>query len=164
MAKMYKIPPIHVMDIMSTNPAIVRVDDDLDLLMNSFREYRFHGYPVLDKDNKVVGIARDLDILRMFARHYPGEIFHNEVGEIMLSPAATASPEDPVTEAMHKMLDSDTRLMPVVDKDDILLGVINQGDIVRAIEMLDRRDTGGENAGIEEGKTPRKRRKRTGKD
>ncbi len=139
MAKMYRLPLTYVKDIMSRDVVVARADDGLDRLMEMFGEHGYHGFPVVDDKGKLVGIARDSDMLRMFTSQSASSIFHNRIKDIMRSPPATLKPGASITEALHSMFDCYTRFMPVVEGADIV-GVITRGDIIKSIAEEDRCD------------------------
>lgn len=136
---MFRLPLTYVKDIMSKDVVVARADDSLDRLVTMFKEHVYHGFPVVDEKEKLVGIARDSDILRMFTSQSPSSIFSNRVEDIMRSPPATLDPNASITEALHSMFDCFTRFMPVVEGDKIV-GVLTRGDIIKSIMEDDRSD------------------------
>lgn len=139
MAKMYRLPLMYVQDIMSKDVVTVNAEDGLDYLIEMFQKHGYHGFPVVDDSAKLVGVARDSDILRMFTSQSAASIFHNRVKDIMRSPPATLDPDASITEALHSMFDCYTRFMPVVEGDTII-GVLTRGDILNGIAEVDRCD------------------------
>lgn len=115
---------------------------------------RFGALPVLDAEDKVVGVVSDSDLVSQdvkvtfpsyfaFADGYlfaPGKLrafeeqlkrsSSNTAAGLMSSPAFTISPEAELSDAATLMTDNHVDQLPVVE-DDKLVGIISKGDIVR---------------------------------
>lgn len=50
--------------IMHSDPVMLREDDDIDYATELLLQGEFHGLPVVDDDNRVVGIVTAYDLLR----------------------------------------------------------------------------------------------------
>ena len=57
-----------VRDLMTWEPEVVRVDDDVRQAADKLSDGAFHSLPVLDGEGRLVGIVTSTDILRMVAR------------------------------------------------------------------------------------------------
>jgi len=139
MEKIYVLKHLLVKDIMVKRVITINEDDGLDILITKFQKYGHHGFPVLNKEGKIVGVARDSDVLRMFSREDPASIFANQVGDIMRSPPVTIEPSATIMEALRKMFDCNTRFMPVVE-DDKVVGLITRSDLITGIFSIKRED------------------------
>ena len=137
MVKMYMLPRILVEDVMTTEAPTVYAEDDLGRLIDVFKKYHYHSYTVIDKKNKVVGIARYSDVVHMFVEKTAASAFHEHVSDIMRSPLATVSPGDSIRDAIQEMFNSGNRIAPVVDRERHLLGVITYTDIAKCIEAVE---------------------------
>lgn len=55
-----------VEDTMSSNPAVVQVDDDIQKAVEVILEHRYGALPVVDDDHNLVGMISAVDLLRAF--------------------------------------------------------------------------------------------------
>lgn len=139
METIYALQHLLVKDIMAKRIVTIDEDDSLAALIAKFQKYGHHGFPVLNKEDKIVGIARDSDVLRMFIREDPASIFANEVKDIMRIPPVTIDPSATIIEALIKMFDCNTRFMPVVENEKVV-GILTRSDLVSGIFPSKSRD------------------------
>lgn len=114
-------------DIQSVSPK-----EPLSKVYALMKEKGFEGVPVLD-GTKVVGVVTMWDILTRLA-----EIDHTEeylretiVGEVMTKQPITIHEDEIIEEAAMLMHRYDISLLPVVNDDDRVVGVITQSDFFR---------------------------------
>jgi CBS domain-containing protein len=105
--------------------------------------------PVVDADNRVVGIISEADLLSLagvkkghtfkdvllhvLGKPLPVRKKGNTVGEVMSSPAITTDP-DRDARAVAAILDEKRiKRLPVVNEENRLVGIISRADIVRAM-------------------------------
>lgn len=73
---------IQVTTIMNSKVIKVNKDDKVGTAAELFLDRRFHALPVVDNDNKLVGIVTSFDILRYeFKKEYEKPILYKEVFE-----------------------------------------------------------------------------------
>jgi len=112
---------------------------------------KISGVPVIDSDNKLIGVLSEKDILRnMFpdiktVMEQGGtpdfeaieldykDLLHRRVGEIMTQTVASVTPDMPLLKAASLMCSRQIRRIPVTDKDGVLLGIVSIGDVHKAI-------------------------------
>ena len=104
------------------------------------------GLPVIDGEQRVVGVVSEADILakaRGPAPHpgSPGGRRRRDdsaakanaicVADAMTTPAVTVTPDASVAEAASLMVERDVERLPVVDDGGRLVGIITRADLVR---------------------------------
>jgi CBS domain-containing protein len=104
---------------------------------------------VVDKEQKVIGIITQADILSMLGvgrehtfkdllKYMLGEPLPERrigdlVGDIMTAPALTIRPDENIAEAVRIMDERKVRRLPVVDDKNMLIGIISRADILKAV-------------------------------
>ncbi|HEX8949508.1 MAG TPA: CBS domain-containing protein, partial [Dissulfurispiraceae bacterium] len=107
------------------------------------------GLPVVDKENTVIGIITQADILSILGvrrehtfkdllKHMLGEPLPERkmgdiVGDIMVSPAITVKAAANIAEIAQIMDEKRIRRLPVVDNHGRLIGIISRADILKAV-------------------------------
>jgi CBS-domain-containing membrane protein len=140
---------MRVRDAMTRNVLSVNKFDDISGTVKLLAEKNISGLPVIDRENRVVGIISEADvvsmvgsrrahtfkeILRSIVGHpLPERKMGHLVGDIMTSPAITVYPDTEISEAVRLMDGRRVRRLPVVDKDQRLIGLISRSDIVKAM-------------------------------
>ncbi|RLI76026.1 histidine kinase [Archaeoglobales archaeon] len=85
------------------------------------------GCPVVDRDDRVVGIITERDMLKFLAKHTELDGF---ASDYMSKGVLTVKPNVTIEEAMKLMISKKIRRLPVID-DGILIGLITIREILR---------------------------------
>ncbi|KAA9153456.1 CBS domain-containing protein [Amycolatopsis acidicola] len=105
-----------------------------------------HGFtalPVVDEDERVIGIVTEADLIVDRFHHDPRHRTGNRpepgatVAEVMTTPCTGMAPGSDLVEVARALLDSRIRAMPIVDGAR-LVGIVTRGDIVRTFARPDR--------------------------
>ncbi|MET7935597.1 CBS domain-containing protein [Streptomyces sp. NPDC005322] len=83
--------------------------------------HRINGLPVVDEDDKVVGVITGTD-LGQAAR---------TAGQLMSRPAVTVRPQDTIVDAARAMARHRIERLPVIDEEDRLIGIVTRRDLLR---------------------------------
>ncbi|PMP63307.1 MAG: hypothetical protein C0197_02995 [Caldimicrobium thiodismutans] len=141
-----------VRDVMTEKVIAVREEASLKEVVSILSEKGISGLPVVDAQNRVIGIVTEADILSQMApgrklsfkeivRHLIGEpvpkrleekISEIKVKDIMTSPVITIGPDADIRDVAIIFEQKRIKRLPVVDKDNRLIGIISRQDIVRA--------------------------------
>jgi CBS-domain-containing membrane protein len=144
---------ILVKDVMSKNVIAVKKDTKVSELIEILTKNRISGVPVVDEENRVLGIVIEADLLfttktgkirglRDFLKRLIGEEYSTlatplsgdlKVEDIMTSPVITASPDMDIEEASKILSEKRIKRLPVVDENGKLIGIITRHDLVSAI-------------------------------
>ncbi len=116
---------------------------------NILTEKNISGLPVVDKDQKVLGIITQADILSMvgvgrehtfkdllkymLGEPLPERRIGDHVGDIMTTPALTIKPDANIAEAVRLMDEKRIRRLTVVDDKNKLIGILTRADILKAV-------------------------------
>ncbi|MFF3191070.1 CBS domain-containing protein [Streptomyces misionensis] len=89
------------------------------------------GLPVIDRDDKVLGVVSASDLVRERAARPPDGPGETPVREVMSTPAVTVHPEQRVPDAARLMERRGVERLPVVDEEDRLIGIVTRRDLLR---------------------------------
>ncbi len=140
---------VPVREVMTPKVIAVKADTPIRDVIALLSENRISGLPVVDQENRVIGMVTEADILAMtgikreqtfkeIIRHILGEPAPrpkagDKVGEIMTTPATTTRPEADIREVARILDEKKIKRLPVVDEGKRLIGIISRADIVRAM-------------------------------
>lgn len=152
-----------IQDAMEKEVIKFQVDDRIIDVAGSLREKKISGAPVVDKEDKLVGIISEGDIMRLIEVHSPhinlilpapldlielpvrmkyeiDEIAEDMnkaasllIGEIMTKKVVTIDPDSDISDAAQLMDTHDVKRLPVVDSAGKMVGIITRGDIIGAM-------------------------------
>lgn len=141
---------MHVSAIMTTDVAKVTPDMPIWAVAQLMADRKISGVPVVDKDEKVVGVISNRDFLAALGGSKSGtflqiiadclkgsgclavEVRNQRARDLMTSPPITALPETPVHDIAHIMTQQGINRIPIVDPYGKLLGIVSRADIVRS--------------------------------
>jgi CBS domain-containing protein len=133
-------------DIMTTPVIAVRPETPIKEAAATLAEHGFTALPVIDADDRLIGIVTEADLVRdrvprdPRALCHPGEamptVATTTVGEVMTTPAVAMGPGSDVAVLARALLDAGHRSMPIVDSAR-LVGIVTRRDIVRVIARDD---------------------------
>ncbi len=128
-----------VADYMTRNVKTVTRGLTLRELGDLFEREDFNTYPVAE-NGQVVGLVSKFDHLACFvftpARMMPhyDDLMKRTVGDVMTSDFIYVGMDTRLTRVLQLMVDHRIRSMPVIDSDQLLLGIISREDVMRALQ------------------------------
>ena len=140
-----------VKDVMSTHVVAVRKSASFKDMATRLREHRVSAFPVLDEDNKVVGVVSEADLLTKEALEFSatgrvsGMLHHREqakaaattAADLMTKPPVTVGPDEFVSHAARLMYARKVKRLPVVDDDGRLVGIVSRADLLSVYNRPD---------------------------
>ncbi|MFF4578504.1 CBS domain-containing protein [Streptomyces sp. NPDC001389] len=136
---------IKVADLMSDEVVSAAPGTAVKDIVKLLAQYDISGIPVLDDEDRVMGVISQTDVLARAAPLSAGAPGHDEDGEqpptaasIMSSPAVTVRAEETAADAARLMTRRGIERLPVVDVEDRLVGIVTRRDLLR---MFLRPDT-----------------------
>jgi CBS domain-containing protein len=144
-----------VKDVMTTHVVAVRRNASFKDMAVSLREHRVSAFPVLDDEDRVVGVVSEADLLAKEAvdlgrghvsalRHHG--VFHNKeqakaagvtAADLMSAPPVTIGPHEPVTQAARLMYGRKVKRLPVTDEEGRLIGIVSRSDVLSVYSRPD---------------------------
>ncbi|MFB6839620.1 CBS domain-containing protein [Streptomyces sp. NPDC056361] len=123
-----------VADLMTPAAVAVQRGTSFKEIARLLDEYGITAVPVVDDDNRPVGVVSEADLLR---RHATKE-GPSTAEAMMSSPVVTARPSWTAVEAARLMERHRIKRLPVVDADGRLIGVLSRSDLLQLFLRRDR--------------------------
>jgi len=147
---------MRVRDIMTTPVVRVHPDTKVRDCVRIMVEQKVDGLPIVDDQNRVVGILTFADLLRKGRRQHPraldfflyltvvddqDEAVRERLAHLVEQPASqvcthnviACGPDDDPFEVAGLMVDYRIKRVPVLSEHGTLIGIISRGDVIRAI-------------------------------
>ncbi|NEO53489.1 MAG: CBS domain-containing protein [Okeania sp. SIO3B5] len=145
-----------VADVMSNNPISVKPEMPLKEAIKILAEQRISGLPVVNEQDKLVGIVSETDLMWQESgvtpppyimlldsviflenpARYEKQIHKalgETVGEVMTKDPLTTTPEQSLSAAARLMHEQNIHRLPVLGENDKVIGILTRGDIIRAM-------------------------------
>lgn len=149
---------VYAKDIMTKEVIYVHPDTPLLDIAKILAEHNFDGVPVVDNEQRLVGIVTEYDLINKTSAvhlptlqvilknlpqfkkeeaHFQEEILSLTVGDIMNKDPLTMTP-DITYEEVIKIFREHHRVnpIPIIDKDGKVIGVISRFDVLRPFHVL----------------------------
>ena len=154
---------ITVEEAMEQNVIKFKDTDTISYVTEVLREKKISGAPIVNVDNKVIGVVSEGDIMRLIEVHSPNlnlilpapldlielpirmEYSYEEiardvrkaasvlVGEIMAKKVITIKKDASISDAAALMDKHKINRLPVVDENKKLIGILTRGDVIGAL-------------------------------
>jgi len=147
-----------VSEIMEHDPVTVGPDDDVRSVLVALREHDLPGIPVVDGDDRVLGIITESDLVisddetDFHLPHYVNimggivflesmkhfeerarKAFAAQASDLMTTDPLTVGPDDEAAEAGRLIATHHHNRLPVVDDEGKLVGVVTRVDVLAAL-------------------------------
>src|ERR1700728_3716251 len=133
-----------VRDVMTTPVVAVKQGASFKEMAALLRKYRVSAFPVLDDDQKVIGIVSEADLLAKEALNADSggaitAMVHQKelkkadgvtAGDFMTSNVVTVKPDDTVEQAARLMYHLQVKRLPVVNAGGCLVGIVSRADLL----------------------------------
>jgi len=121
-----------IMTVMD-RPTVVGEDSTVLDSMNRIVLWKAKAVPVVDSSRKLVGMLTRFKLLELMLRRGVSILEELRVSEIMTSPAVTIGETESIARARWLMLRGGISRLPVIDANEVLVGVITLGDIAEKL-------------------------------
>ncbi|MBE5820962.1 MAG: CBS domain-containing protein [Clostridiales bacterium] len=122
---------LKVKDLMTKNVEFVMPDATISEVAQIMEQSDVGIVPVCDEEKRLVGVITDRDIVIRNVAKNRGDI---KVEEIMSKRITTASPNEDIYNISKKMAKHRIRRIPIVEENNVLVGVVSIGDIAAKTE------------------------------
>jgi len=141
---------MRVEELMTSKVFTVEQDDLIDRVFFLLHYERIRHLPVVEK-GKVIGILSDRDLYKALGPKSNSSVIEDATGNsvelhvipkkvrhIMRRGVITVNRNTPASEAAALMADNRISALPVVDKDNKLVGILSSTDILRVFSKIDK--------------------------
>jgi CBS domain-containing protein len=120
--------PLAAREIMTRNPRAALSDSPVSDVARIMRDENTGIVPIVDDDGRLLGVVTDRDIVvRSIAEGNDPLVMR--AADLMSADVEVATPDESVRDVVHLMGDRQVRRIPVVDQDDVLVGIISMADV-----------------------------------
>jgi CBS domain-containing protein len=132
-----------VKDVMSTHVIAVKQGASYKEMASMLHQQRVSAFPVIDDDNKVIGVVSEADLLTKEALEgtVPRTLLSRQervrkqvnaltAADLMTKPPVTIGADEPVTSAARLMFDQRVKRLPVIGDDGTLIGIVTRADLL----------------------------------
>jgi CBS-domain-containing membrane protein len=141
-----------VKDVMSTHVIAVRRSAQYKEMAAMLHSQRLSAFPVIDDDNKVIGVVSETDLLTkealegsmprtlegMTRQRVRSQVNGITAADLMSKPAVTIGPDETVTQAARLMYNRRVKRLPVVSDDGTLIGIVTRSDVLTVYSKPDQ--------------------------
>jgi CBS-domain-containing membrane protein len=141
-----------VKDVMSTHVIAVRRSAQYKEMAAMLHSQRLSAFPVIDHDNKVIGVVSETDLLTkealegsmprtvqgMTRQRVRSQVNGVTAADLMTEPAVTIGPDETVTDAARLMYSRRVKRLPVVNDDGTLIGIVTRSDVLSVYSKPDQ--------------------------
>lgn len=132
---------IPLKEIMIANPVTANQEDLLSKVEEKFRIRGIRHIPIVNEQNRVVGMFTRNDLAKCLAPHKTEDGFSYDrqamdeftLKYVMATEPTTLGPEDPLSRAVEIMVRNKYGCIPIVKGDNTLLGIVTQVDIMKLL-------------------------------
>ncbi|WNR43358.1 DRTGG domain-containing protein [Paenibacillus roseipurpureus] len=127
-----------VEDILTTGAALfaLKANSTLKDWQRMSEDTGYSRFPVVDEWNRIIGVVTSKDMV--------GASLQQTVEKLMTRNPLTVSPQTSVASAAHMMVWEGIELLPVVDTNRKIVGVLNRSDILKAMQSIQKQPQNGE--------------------
>ncbi len=118
-----------VKDLMEKEVFALREDSKIFTASEAMGLKRIRHIPVVDKEGKLVGLITSRDLLNSLSR----QLMPLQVKDIMTRNIITVTPETTVHRATELILNNKFGCLPVVEKNEKLVGIITETDLLKEL-------------------------------
>ncbi len=127
-----------VSDIMTKSLITVSPADTVDVMRKKLHEFPIHHLLVVD-NGRLVGVISDRDILKTLSPYVGTKVesekdtftLKRKAQQIMTRHPITIAPNATIQKAAKTLVDNNISILPVVDNNNIPIGVLSWKDVLR---------------------------------
>lgn len=135
---------MYVKDHMTKDPFTIKADTSVSKALDIMAKNHFHRLPVVDGNGKLIGLLTEGMITESSGKNQTSLSIYElnyilnrtKAEDIMVRDVTTVSPDVFLEEAANRMLEKNISVLPVVDEEDKVIGIITEKDMFQAFVDL----------------------------
>jgi CBS domain-containing protein len=129
----------HVLDIMTADCISIHQDETLRDVYELLKEKTISQVPIIGDAGKIISMINIKDILNLLMQDIDNgdELLNKSLYSIYLPNFVTTDPITDIRRVAKVMLENKIDAIPVVNKREILVGIVSKSDIIKAISHID---------------------------
>lgn len=133
-------PVYHVQDIMTQECIYINNQSTILNAYNVLKEHKVSQIPVVSFGKKIVGMINKKIILNLLMDDIDNSkyVLDKKIEDIYLNEVITADPISDIRRVAKVMIDFKLDAIPIVDENDILVGIVSKTDIIKAVSYIPR--------------------------
>jgi len=120
-----------VQDLMHSEIPLVQESENMDVVIRKMLEINIGGTVVMNRNGKLAGIVTDGDLKRILLQNHQ-DIMNKTAAECMTRNPKRTTGLALAIDALNLMEDNNITLLPVVDEDDLPIGILQMHDLIKA--------------------------------
>ncbi|HMQ50964.1 MAG TPA: DUF190 domain-containing protein [Anaerolineae bacterium] len=135
-----------ISSVMTPQPFIIHEETSVADAIRLMLEHRIKRLPIVDDQDKLVGLISRVDVLRALSKSIvaeeprrpvpPGQ--HTRVGEVMTTDLFTVKSDAPLAEIVERLVSNAQRRVIVVNDHRHVVGLITDGDLICRASATER--------------------------
>jgi CBS domain-containing protein len=122
---------------MTKDPVTIGTATSFKACANIMRIHELSAIPVVDRASRIVGIVSEADLLASEARPVRGKAKAMKAAELMTADLVTTTAGSPLATAASLMFQHHVKVLPVVDPQQHLVGVVNRAQVLKVFLRSD---------------------------
>ncbi|RBQ29592.1 HPP family protein [Aliarcobacter vitoriensis] len=138
-ASLDNLEPVYkIKDIMTKDVIYATTNFTIEELYYFIKDKGVSQIPITAFGKKIIGIVNKKIILSLIMNNIDeiDDILKRKIEDVYLPEVLTADPESDVRHVVKIMLDLKIDAIPIVDENDILVGIVSKTDILKAVANL----------------------------
>ena len=126
-----------VADVMTKDPVTIGPATSFKACANLMRIHALSAVPVVDRDSRIVGIVSEADLLAKKAEPRRRKAKAMMAAELMTADLITTTAGSPLATAASLMVQHHVKVLPVVDRQRHVLGVVSRAQVLKVFLRSD---------------------------
>ena len=131
-------PVYQVKDIMTKNCIYIHIESTVNEAYESLNSLDVNQMPVVSFGKKIMGIIDKKMILNLLMDDLENSknILEKKLEDLYLEQLITADPQTDIRKVAKVMIDFKLHAVPIVEENDILIGIVSKTDIIKAVSNI----------------------------
>lgn len=128
----------HVKDIMTKDCIYIDSKSSIQDAYNVLREYKIGQMPIVSFGKRIMGTIDKKMILNLLMDDLENSknTLEKKLEDLYLPQLITADPQTDIRKVAKVMIDFKLHAVPIVEENDILIGIVSKTDIIKAVSHI----------------------------